>query len=67
MPKLPTELLTQIGAALERYELEVRAAPLTQTTQDTYVLHAAHFVRWLADDFVPGSQLTGTRRAGGGL
>lgn len=57
MAKIPREAFNQVQAALERYEVEVGAAPLTSATKRTYLLHATNFVRWLADDFVPGERL----------
>ena len=30
---------------------------MTQPSKDTYLLHAANFVRWLEDDFTPGTNV----------
>jgi hypothetical protein len=57
MPKVDTGVLRQIKEALSRYEREVEASGLKITSKNTYVLHARHFVRWLDDDFRPGSTL----------
>ncbi|MCE2469126.1 MAG: hypothetical protein J4F32_01130 [Dehalococcoidia bacterium] len=43
-------------AALENYVVEVKATNLAQSSKDTYIPHAEHFVRWLDDDFEPGSR-----------
>ena len=56
MPKVSQDSLQQVLRALERYEAEVNAAPLTRSTKHTYILHADHFVRWLQDEFEPGGQ-----------
>lgn len=56
MPKISQDSIQQVLRALERYETEVNAAPLTRSTKHTYILHADHFVRWLQDEFEPGSQ-----------
>ena len=55
MPKVSQKSIAEILRALERYEAEVNVAPLTRSTKHTYILHADHFVRWLQDDFEPGS------------
>ena len=55
MPEVSQDSLAQVLRALESYESEVNAAPLTRSTKHTYILHADHFVRWLQDDFEPGS------------
>jgi hypothetical protein len=59
MPRIPTEVLKEIEAALDRYEADVQAAPLTPATRKTYLLHARNFVRWLGDDFTPGGRAGG--------
>ena len=43
--------------ALERYEEEVNASDLKQTTRDTRIREAAYFVRWLNNDYWPGMGL----------
>ena len=55
MPKVSQDCLAQVLRALESYEAEVNAAPLTRSTKQTYILHADHFVRWLQDKFEPCS------------
>lgn len=62
MPKVSHDILQRVRAALERYQAEVDAAPLTRSTKHTYILHAEHFVRWLDDDFEPGIQKRSNRR-----
>jgi hypothetical protein len=57
VPEVTRPVLTDIQNALERYRLEVEASRLTEETKRTYLLHAKNFVRWLADDFTPGSTL----------
>ena len=57
MTKISSDALQQVQAALRRYEEEVNSTDCTKSTKDTYMLHARHFVRWLDDDFEPGSNL----------
>ena len=46
--------LAEVRAALRKYEAAVEGASLKATTKRTYIVHAQHFVRWLAGDFTPG-------------
>ena len=55
MPKVNAETLKRVQDALEKYEMEVSDAPLSPNSKKTYILHARNFVRWLDDDFEPGS------------
>ena len=57
MPKVSPEILKAVQDALDRYEREVEDTPLATSAQNTYLLHARHFVRWLDDDFEPGATL----------
>lgn len=57
MPKVSSEVLKAVQDALERYEVEISGTPMTPSTKRTYILHAGNFVRWLDDDFEPGSTL----------
>ena len=57
MAKISQDALRQVQAALENYITELKASKLTQSSKDTYLLHAEQFVRWLDDDFVPGGHL----------
>lgn len=56
MTQLHPDLLRQVEEALQRYTGEVEEANLTQSTKDTYLLHAKHFVAWLKGEFEPGSR-----------
>lgn len=56
MPKIPLQCLEQIEKALEQYKREVEAVVLAQSTKATYIQHSDSFVRWLRDDFTPGSR-----------
>ena len=57
MPKVNAEVLKAVQAAFQRYESEVLDANLKDTSKDTYINRARYFVRWLDDDFDPGSNL----------
>ena len=61
MPQINQEALKMVQEALERYVREVRAAGLSPSSEQTYILHARHFVRWLDDDFEPGINLRSRR------
>ena len=54
MPQISYEALKMVQEALERYVQEVEATGLSPSSEQTYILHARHFVRWLDDDFEPG-------------
>ena len=58
MPKVNADTLQAVQDALERYEAEVSETLLAPSAKRTYLLHARHFVRWLADDFEPGATLS---------
>ena len=57
MPKISPVALQEVQDALERYRNEVDDTDLSPKTKKTYIRHASTFVRWLADNFTPGSQL----------
>lgn len=54
MAKVPPSSLSDVRAALRKYEAEVERANLEETTKRTYLLHARNFVRWLDGEFTPG-------------
>ncbi|MDE2765163.1 MAG: hypothetical protein OXI25_01860 [Chloroflexota bacterium] len=56
MAKISQDALRQVQAALENYRVEVNSKKLTSKTKKTYLLYVQFFVRWLDDDFVPGSR-----------
>ena len=57
-PEISPKCLTQIRAALIRWERDCVAAEksgdLGWTTKDTYIEHANRFVRYLEGEYVPG-------------
>lgn len=55
MPKVSPETLAEVRNAFKRYEREVNASRLGIRTKSTYIHRAELFVRWLEDDFTPGS------------
>ena len=59
MPKFNNRLLQQIRDEFCRYGEEVETTDLKPSTKKTYILHARNFVRWLDDDFEPGSNVKG--------
>lgn len=54
--KISAGALAEVEAALKIYTDEVLAAELSGWTKDTYVTPAANFVRWLNNEFTPGSR-----------
>ena len=57
MTKTSPQALSEIKAALRRYEKEVNVSRLKESARKTYLLHSRNFVRWLEDDFTPGGTL----------
>lgn len=55
MAKVSENALQEVQAALEAYRREVYASALKESTKWTYMRHADTFVRWLNEDFVPGT------------
>ena len=55
MAQVEPIVLTAIKVALARYTQEVNNSDLADTAKWTYIENATRFVRWLDDDFEPGS------------
>jgi len=55
--KISLTALAEVRQALEQYKTEVEKTRLKESTKQTYLIHAKDFVRWLADDFEPGSRV----------
>ena len=55
MAKISESALWEVQVALEAYRREVRDSGLKESTKLTYMRHADTFVRWLNEDFVPGT------------
>ena len=62
MPKVTMQALEQVQSALDRYVAEVENSELSPSSKVTYIDHAWQFVRWLDDDFQPGSNIPRVRR-----
>jgi len=56
--KVTEATLKEVREALRRYERLVNSTDMTESTKKTYLLHSTNFVRWLADDFEPGKNLS---------
>ena len=54
MAQISEGALREVLDALTRFEEEVEATRLTPSTQNTYIVQANQFVRWLDDKFEPG-------------
>jgi len=57
MAEISPQALVEVKKALERYEIEVEKSKLQPNSQQTYLLHARNFVRWIEGDFSPGGTL----------
>ena len=57
MAKVSPEALREVQAAFEQYSKEVDESNLVPTSKPTYRDHAWQFVRWLDDDFEPGTHV----------
>ena len=57
MARLDPVCRQKVKEALEVYSKEVEESNLAQTAKDTYLRHAETFVKWLHEDFVPGSRV----------
>ncbi len=57
MARLDPVCRQKVKEALDVYRKEVEESNLAQTTQKTYLRHAGTFVRWLHEDFEPGSRV----------
>ncbi len=55
MSKVSNEIMQEIWRMLEKYERTVENSPLKPSAKDTYLGHARQFVRWVADEFEPGT------------
>lgn len=55
--KISLNALAEVRRALEQYERAIEKTRLKESTKQTYLVHAKDFVRWLADDFEPGSRV----------
>ena len=56
MPKVGPETLATIQLAFQRYTHEVNETELTEGSKYDYLRFVCQFVRWLNDDFTPGSR-----------
>ena len=63
MPIINDEALRLVKNALDQYETEVESTNCTEKTKRTYILHARNFVRWLDDNFEPGSTIRRRERS----
>ncbi len=57
MPKANYQVIQAVEAVLEEYKQEISSCALQPSTKATYIIHAENFVRWLKDDFKPGSRV----------
>lgn len=55
--KVNPEIQKLLSELLDQYTKEVKNAGLKENTEQTYLLHANHFVRWCNGDFAPGQKL----------
>ena len=55
--KVSPGTLQEVNKALERYVAELEATNLSKVSKQNYERYADCFVRWLRDDFMPGSRV----------
>jgi hypothetical protein len=55
--RISASTLSEIRAALKSYAIAVRHSDLSENSQAHYVDMADNFVRWLSNDFDPGSRI----------
>ena len=55
MPKVSAGTLREVQAAFEEYKTAVKETLMSESSQWTYITHTEQFVRWLDDQFTPGS------------
>jgi len=48
--------MSEVLSALEGYWDEIEASELSESAKSIYMEMAENFVRWMRDDFVPGSR-----------
>ena len=63
MTRISSSALEEVRKALRTYENEVNdpKTNLARHTRETYLVHAEHFVRWMAGDFTPGGRTSRQR------
>ena len=61
MPKVSQQTLDEVREALDGYSRELESSSLAPGTIVNYVRFTNRFVRWLEDDFEPGSRTLGIR------
>jgi hypothetical protein len=54
--RISQSAMGEVLAALNGYWDDIKAADLRDSTQDQYIRGATYFVRWMQNDFVPGSR-----------
>ena len=54
--RVSKKTLEEIASALREYEKEVALSNMTSSAKQTYLLHAANFVKWLKGEFTPGAR-----------
>ena len=55
--KISVTALSEVETALKQYVEEVLDSSLSLVSQEIYVDHASNFVRWLRNEFSPGSRV----------
>lgn len=54
--RISAAALSEVDDALEGYYAAVESSDLSQSSQASYIDMANNFVRWLKNDFIPGSR-----------
>src|SRR5258708_7624361 len=48
--------MLEVMSALEDYWAAIETSDLSEASKNIYINHADNFVRWMRDDFIPGSR-----------
>jgi hypothetical protein len=54
--RISAAALSEVNDALKGYYAAVESSDLSQSSQASYIDMANNFVRWLKNDFIPGSR-----------
>jgi len=60
--EIDQEAFDQVVRAYRKYHEIVTSSEMTDSTKQTYLVHAENFFRWLANDFEPGLQARSGRK-----
>ena len=62
MAEINPDALRVVKTAHQRYQDEVEASMLQDSSKQTYLLHSEQFIRWLEGQFTPGAKVRRQRQ-----